>query len=85
MVEAGGGPAVRGVRAINESAGFGTHMKDWKKIASGYGLDIPEEQIARIAPALDGLEQIFRPLAGRIPHDVEPAIAFRAGEEESAL
>ena len=58
-------------------------MKDWKQIAAACGLDIPAEDVARIAPALDGLEASFRPLVRDIPEAVEPAIAFRAGEEEA--
>jgi hypothetical protein len=54
-------------------------MKNWKQIAEAAGLDIPD--IGRIAPALDGLEAAFRPLAGAIPHDAEPALVFRAGDD----
>lgn len=55
-------------------------MKDWKQIAKGSGLDIPEADIERIAPALDGLEAAFRPLTKSIPAAVEPAVTFRAEE-----
>ncbi|HZT30016.1 MAG TPA: hypothetical protein VFA33_09045 [Bryobacteraceae bacterium] len=55
-------------------------MKDWKKIASGNGLNIPEPDLDRIVPALDGLEAVFRPLAAKLPADVEPAVIFRAEE-----
>jgi hypothetical protein len=37
--------------------------------------------MGRISPALDALEAAFRPLAGTIPHDAEPALAFRAGDD----
>ena len=53
-------------------------MKDWKQIASAGGLNIPAEDVARISPALDALEAGFRPLAGAIPEDVEPAVTVRA-------
>ncbi|HWQ54391.1 MAG TPA: hypothetical protein VN442_11950 [Bryobacteraceae bacterium] len=57
-------------------------MKDWKQIAAGHGLDIPEAQIERSAPVLDGLEAAFRPLVRTIPEWVEPAVTFRAEPEE---
>ena len=56
-------------------------MKDWKQIAAGYGLDIPEPDLERVIPALDALEASFRPLTAAIPESVEPAVTFRAGEE----
>ena len=51
-------------------------MKNWKKIADGTNLGIPESDLERIAPALDALESTFRPLARTIPDDVEPAVTF---------
>jgi hypothetical protein len=55
-------------------------MKNWKQMADAAGLDIPD--MDRITPALDGLEAAFRPLVNNIPHDVEPALIFRAAAEE---
>ena len=55
-------------------------MKNFKQMAAAAGLDIPD--IDRITPALDGLEAAFRPLVQKIPHDVEPALIFRAAAEE---
>jgi len=52
-------------------------MKNWQKIAEAYDLRIPAADLERITPALDKLESAFRPLATRIPDDVEPAITFR--------
>jgi hypothetical protein len=57
-------------------------MTDWKALARARGLEIPEEEIDRIAPALDQLERSFRPLAATIPEEVEPAVMFRAEEGE---
>ena len=48
-------------------------------MAESAGLDIPD--VDRLTPALDALEAAFRPLAKTIPHDVEPALLFRAAEE----
>ncbi len=69
----------RGKRAIYlENA-----MKNWKRIAEIEGFDIPEPELERAAPVLDGLEAAFRPLVANIPHDVEPATAFQAAPEEA--
>jgi len=50
--------------------------KNWKKIAEGNALRIPEAEIDKIAPSLDALESTFRPLAEAVPDDVEPAVSF---------
>jgi len=52
-------------------------MKNWKKIAEGSDLHIPEADLEQIASALDMLEAAFRPLTQSMPDDVEPAITFR--------
>lgn len=57
-------------------------MKDWKAISLASGLEIPAADLDRIAAPLDALEKTFRPLAGNLPPDLEPAVAFDA--EESA-
>lgn len=51
-------------------------MKNWKKIAEGNDVHVPESDLEHIAPALDALESAFRPLARSIPDEVEPAITF---------
>jgi hypothetical protein len=51
-------------------------MKNWKAIASGNGLDLTDEYLAKIAPPLDALEAVFRPLVPGIPHEIEPAITL---------
>jgi hypothetical protein len=48
-------------------------MKNWKAIASGNGLNLTDEYLAKITPALDALEAAFRPLAATIPHETEPS------------
>ena len=57
-------------------------MKDWKKIASAYGFQIPEPDFERITPALDSLEKSFRPLVQAMPQDLEPALIFGIPQEE---
>jgi len=49
-------------------------MIDWKAIAHARALNIPDEAVEAMAPALDALEAAFRPLVARLPHDVEPAV-----------
>ena len=51
-------------------------MTDWIALSRARGLDIPEDQVARLAPSLDGLEQAFRPLPARLPFEIEPAITL---------
>ncbi len=54
---------------------------DWRALARARRLNIPEADLDRIAAPLDSLERAFRPLAGSIPHDIEPAITFRIEED----
>ena len=56
-------------------------MRDWKLIAQGLGLDIPDGELEIMRPTLDRLEEKFRPLAAAIPHDMEPAVVFPPPEE----
>jgi len=56
-------------------------MRDWKTIAEARGLGIPAEQIERIAPALDSLEETFRPMVKDLPPELEPATGMRLEEE----
>ena len=57
-------------------------MKDWKKIAAGYGLRIPDADFERISGPLDSLEKSFRPLVDAMPQDLEPAFLFAIPQEE---
>ena len=58
-------------------------MKNWKAMARAAGLGIPEDQLERIAPSLDGLEAAFAPTRGTIPDEIEPATLFRALAEDA--
>lgn len=51
-------------------------MTDWMALARARGLDIPEEQVARLAPSLQALASDFAPLKAKIPYEVEPAITL---------
>ena len=44
-------------------------------------LPIPVADLERIAPTLDALEEIFRPLARSLPAEIEPAVIFRPLED----
>jgi len=48
-------------------------MKNWKTIASGNDLGLPDDYLAKLTPTLDALEAAFRPLIAGIPHEIEPA------------
>jgi len=54
---------------------------NWQAMAQARGLEIPAAELERIAPALDALEQAFRPLADRLPPELEPSFLFRAEED----
>jgi hypothetical protein len=51
-------------------------MKNWKSIAAGNGVPVPEGELEKFAPALDALEAAFRPLVAAIPLEAEPAITL---------
>ena len=57
-------------------------MKDWKKIASAYGIVIPDADFERITGPLDSLEKSFRPLVEEMPQDLNPAFLFAIPQEE---
>jgi len=54
---------------------------NWQAMAQARGLEIPAAEWGRIAPALDALEQSFRPLAAHLPPELEPSFVFRAEED----
>jgi hypothetical protein len=56
-------------------------MTDWGAIAMARSIEIPAQDLDRIAPPLEALEQAFRPLVEDLPPDLEPAVEFRAEAE----
>jgi hypothetical protein len=58
-------------------------MKDWKKIAAGFGFPIPEGDFERISGPLDSLEKSFRPLVDSMPQDLDPAFLYAIPQEET--
>jgi hypothetical protein len=55
--------------------------RDWKKIAEGFQLNIPDDAVEQAAAVLDRLEVVFRPLAQDIPVSASPAVVYRCPEE----
>jgi hypothetical protein len=43
-------------------------MTDWKAIADARGLNIPPEDLDKIIPTLDRLEEAFRPLLKQLSY-----------------
>ena len=60
-----------------------TAMTDWKTLAAGRGLSIPDQELERMSAVLAGLEAAFRPLVKTIPPETEPAPVFACAPEES--
>jgi hypothetical protein len=58
-------------------------MRDWKRIAAALAPEIPEADLARVIPALDALEAVFRPLMYRAPHETEPAYTMLITKAQS--
>ena len=56
-------------------------MKNWRAIAQAHALDLPASQLDRITPALDALEEAFRPLIRDLTAGMEPAVEFSAEED----
>ena len=59
---------------------MGTRI-DWSALAKARGIEIPAADLELIAQRLDALEAAFRPLAGKLTPDQEPAATFRADPE----
>jgi hypothetical protein len=47
--------------------------KDWKSLAAALAPDIPAEQLEKITPGLNALEDHFRPLVAAVQLESEPA------------
>ena len=55
-------------------------VKNWKALAENAGLDLSAEELERVARALTGLEQTFRPLVDDLSPEIEPSTIFQLGE-----
>ena len=56
-------------------------MLDLKAIAAARGFDIPHDQLEKIAPVLEKLQDDFRAVLQRFPDGCSSAIQFQADEE----
>lgn len=56
-------------------------MLDLKAIAAARGLDIPQEQLERIAPVLQKLDEDLRRELGKVSDGSDSAINFRVHED----
>jgi hypothetical protein len=60
-------------------------MTNWKALVAARGLDISDDELARIQPMLDTLESVFEPVAASIPFGTEPAIVLRYEPEDKDI
>jgi hypothetical protein len=56
-------------------------MKDWKRIAEAHGLPLTAREMDRITPALNALEETFRPLLRELTPDLEPDVELHLAED----
>jgi hypothetical protein len=56
-------------------------MTDFKALAHARGLEIPEDELDRLAGTLSALEAAFRPLTAGLPSSLEPATVICPAEE----
>jgi hypothetical protein len=58
-------------------------MLDLKAIAAGRAMNIPDDQIARIAPIMERLDEDLRRILAKLPEGPDCAICFDArGDQE---
>jgi hypothetical protein len=57
-------------------------MKDWIAMARANGLDLPPQEMDRIAQPLAALQEIFQPLVHQLTPEIEPASSFRMEEDD---
>jgi hypothetical protein len=56
--------------------------KNWKMIAAGLNLGLPQEELESLQVTLDGLDDAYDPLARQLSPGIEPAILFECPLEE---
>ena len=57
-------------------------IKDWKLIAAGLKLSVPESELEKAQAALSELELAFQPLLPLLSSVTEPAFHFECHPEE---
>ena len=55
-------------------------MKDWKLTSQAWNLPIPDEDLDKIIPSLNGLESTFRLLVESLDANTESAMTFNLKE-----
>ena len=55
-------------------------MKDWKLTSQAWNLPIPDEDLDKIIPSLNGLESTFRLLVDSLDPNTESAMTFNLKE-----
>jgi hypothetical protein len=56
--------------------------RNWKVVAAGLDLSIPEENLEKAQSTLDSLDRAFRPLIQLLSPEMEPAFHFECPSEE---
>ena len=56
--------------------------KDWKRMAEGLNLNIPESELEGARSALEQLDATFQPLVQSLSPVSEPAFQFECDREE---
>ena len=51
-------------------------MTDWKTLSRDQGLQLSDDELARLAASLDPVQPAYQALAARLTPDIEPATTF---------
>ena len=54
-------------------------MTDWKTLTAARGLDLSDEELAKLSAVMDALEPAYQSLVAHLTHETEPATTL--GEE----
>jgi len=54
-------------------------VTDWKTLTAARGLDLSDEELAKLSAVMDALEPAYQSLVANLTHEVEPATTI--GEE----
>ena len=58
-----------------------TMGRDWAAIAKAYGIEATGRELDRVVGGLRALDEVFRPLAAKLPPAQLPAVSFWAMPE----
>jgi len=54
-------------------------VTDWKTLTAARGLDLSDEELAKLSAVMDALEPAYQSFVAHLTHEVEPATTI--GEE----